>query len=280
MPASITIIAILGLLYGILGFIMNPLEALVALVGMQQESVAVFGMETPMPQYEGVTLVLHTFFRMIGFLLSIMLLSGAVGTIMMRAWARSVMRWWAGLYILNTFVSQLFTALLVFPEMADQMPAGMGPEADLGPAGAVISAMLGFLCGLLCFSLYPIAVLIFYSTETARRAFEEAEWRQYGGMQGQQAPQQDQYGQAGQWQQYGGYGEDPHDAGRHRGWPQPHDPYAQMPQPPPPPGQHPGAPPPGGYQVPEHEFRPPPPIEGGPEAFEPDEEDRDERRRD
>ncbi len=278
MPVAVTILAFLGILIGLGGLVLRPFAVIRVLAGPGDETVRMFGHEIPPPVYEGGLLAAFLLLQVVGLVLSLALLTGSIGTLMMRPWARSLMRWWAGIAIVWVVLSQIVETAAALPAMAEIMAAtgDLDPQAE--SVMVIVGAIVSTACWSLCWSIYPIAVLIFYGTESARAAFGQAEWQGNGPAEGFPHEQQ--------WHQHGDYPQQPPGPGP-QGWHQPPDPYGQTPQPPPPPGHYYGPPQQGDYQQqpppsePGQNYPPPPPIEAGPGAFDSDEEEREreERRR-
>lgn len=267
-PTGVMVIAILGIILGLLGCICNnPLSAIGQLMPAADMGSTGFPLldEAMQAQANLPFWVKFTNFATmsIGWLLSLLLITGSIGAIMMKRWGRLCLVFWAPIYMVNTaiyFVVYSITQAPMSAQAAAQFSGGAPP-----PEGLYIA---GFMCCGVFFLIYPFFVMYYMNRGDVKAAFENGGmgpggWGDGGGQ---------QWGPPVYGQQQQPYGYPPPQQG---GWGQPDPNYPPQYPPqgghqyppqygPPAGGPPPGTPPPQGYQP-----------EGTPEAFE---EDDDERR--
>jgi hypothetical protein len=160
-PTSVTVLAIIGIVFGALGVLCTPFGLLPYFVDFGQ----------PNPVVDGIKANKLAFFwtmgsSILGILLAVILLAGSIGSLKLAAWARSVMLAYGAMAIVLTLAGAVINFTTIMPIMNESfkdMPGGGGFAAMGGMIGAVVGTLL--------FLIYPICVLIFFNSERVKHAF-------------------------------------------------------------------------------------------------------------
>lgn len=256
-PISVTIMAILGLVFGIIGVLCCTPMSLIGLIAPQETTFELMGqvVESPPPP-AGAAFVVILISQLIDFALSALLIAASVGALMLKPWGRVSFLWYGVAKILNNF---LYIGGML-PTISWQMDVTRGMMDSQIPDGALLfSGIVGMVCSALCFSIYPIAALVVFTRQRVKEAFANGGtppggWQQTPQQGGYYPPQQPQQGYypPPQDQQQGGYYP-----------PQGQQEYYYPPQQQYPQQQYPPQEQQGGYYPPE-DYEPPPEDEGPP----------------
>jgi hypothetical protein len=158
-PISVTVLAIIGIVLGVLGVVCTPFALLPLVLDLPQEPMqeALYANNLYVGWYYGSTVV--------GFLLSILLLAAAISALSLKPWARRGLIWYAWLAICLGAIGVVVALVTMLP-LAQQQPAD--PAAAWGLWGGLIGGVCGGIIGL----IYPVFVLIFMTRPHVVAAFE------------------------------------------------------------------------------------------------------------
>jgi hypothetical protein len=214
-PISVTILAILGIVFALFGILCSPF----ALFGTIIEPNAQMPLPMPgawnqtVPMPNGLAILFMGNY-LVSFLCAIILLIGSIGSFSMKRWARGMMNLYAGVTLTKDLIVALVQTLIMLPFIAESVQSQMG--ADMPLPAVYFGAFVGVLCSTLCFGIFQIAILFFFNKRSTREAFAN------GGM----MPPPGQYGGGGGFQ--------------NQQWEQQPSPSYNSPYGPPPPGPGPG----------------------------------------
>ena len=162
-PTSVTVISVLGLVFGAFGVFGLAFSILFIFSGFQ------FGPPNPMmdkvnkdPGYllgTGISLA-------VGVPLLVIMLASAIGGLSLKPWARVGMLIYAIGTILNGLVSTVFTVVYVIPLMLSALP-----QADPATQAGATAGAYGGACGGLIGLIYPVCILWFYTRPHVKDAF-------------------------------------------------------------------------------------------------------------
>jgi hypothetical protein len=112
----------------------------------------------------------------LSLVLDVMLLSGGVGLLGMRPWARTLSLVYAVLSILNRVFTSVWTLAIVLPATSEFLEQNMGqyPGTRAAAVGGKIGGIVGVVVNAL-FIAYPITVLIILNLRSVRAAFRGEE---------------------------------------------------------------------------------------------------------
>ena len=162
-PTSVSVLAWIGIVLGGLGLLCKP------------TSLLMFVMPIPGPNPVVDAFKNDSFLRLwliagtgAGWLISLLLLFGAVGSLKLKDWGRTAMLGYAALAVLMTVVSQVVSVVAITPAMEQAMrqagaPAPAGPM-NMPPA---VGAAIGLLLGL----WFPLLILWYYTRSVVKEAF-------------------------------------------------------------------------------------------------------------
>ena len=219
-PTAVTVLAIFGIIFGVLGVLCKPIGLAMMFVP-QQAGV------NPMVDLQRDMMAWNVINTVVGLAISVVLLAGSIGSLSLKPWARSAMISYAGLAVVMTLVNLVVTLIWIVPAMK-QMQAQMPQQQGAPNMGAIMqtAGAVGAFVGAAVALIYPVLLWYFYNRPEIKAAF--------GGGQG--GPGGFPVGQGGA--AAGGYyygNAAPPQAGAY---------YAQPPQAP---GQYPPQQPPGQY---------------------------------
>lgn len=190
-PTSIVVLSIIGVILGGLNLLCAPFGLLGILAGENTMPLIIPGQaieEVPMPPALIMLLVIS---NLVGFVASLLLVAGSLGSFRLKSFARPCMNGYAVISMINSLITTAGQMWLMLPVMMPALEASLPADA---PAGVMKVAMvIGILIAVLCQWIYPLCVLFFYNTRRAREAFAlgysaQPQWQGY--------PQQQQpYGQ-------------------------------------------------------------------------------------
>jgi hypothetical protein len=156
-PTSVTVVAIVGIVFGLLGVVCTPISAIPYFVDTGPNPVmdAVKGTSW-IYVYMVASLVL-------GFVFACVLLAGSIGALLLKPWARLVLMGYAIVSLVLGVVSAAVTLLIFVPLMR---------ESD-NPAvfGGVVGGIAGAFCGLCVGFVLQGALLFVLTRPEVKRAF-------------------------------------------------------------------------------------------------------------
>ncbi|HZN68713.1 MAG TPA: hypothetical protein VFB66_25770 [Tepidisphaeraceae bacterium] len=168
-PTAVTVFAILGIVFGIMGLLCKPLALLPLFVSGQlaQGNPGLAAMNDPAMR----TMVIASV--VVGVPVSILLLAGGIGSLNLKPWARKVMLAYAALAILLCIVNVVTQLVWMVPAMAEvqaQQPQqpNMPNVAAFAKAGGYAGAIVEFVLRL----IFPILLLYFFTRPNVVAAFE------------------------------------------------------------------------------------------------------------
>jgi hypothetical protein len=234
-PTSIYVIAVFGVIFGIMGLCLCAPGSLAQIFVPQPTE---FGSITiPPPQYSPIEKSLLVFSLFLTIPASALLIAGSIGSFYLKPWAR----WCVIAYAVLTIVGNLLFNMGNIRAANAQSQAvmqGFFPGVAVPGGVGMLSMVFGVIAGTVCNSLFPIIALIVYNLKSVRLAFS-------GDRSGFGPPPP------------GGYGPPP---AAWQGYPQQNQYYGPpQPQPPPYPDPNQGPYPPPQYGAPAPPMQPPPP---------------------
>ena len=167
-PTSVTVLAIIGIIFGGLGVLCKPLS-LAAIFIPQPTPNPVVDMQKEMMGFNLANTA-------VGTAVSVLLLASSIGCLSLKPWARKGMLAYAGLAIVLTVVGGIITAVWVMPRMFEAQQQAMAQAGGGGPppqfTNAVQSASkVGAVVGGLVALVYPSCLLYFFTRPNVRSAF-------------------------------------------------------------------------------------------------------------
>jgi len=168
-PTSVTVLAIIGIIFGFFGFICAPLGLLSTITQGATTAVPNFQQGFQMQQVDlpGGAQAMMIINGAVSFIAAIILLTGSIASFQMKPIARTAMNTYAILAIVNNLVSVVVQIVIMGPMIQQQMP-----NNEMSPAATFIGMALGAGCAVLCYSIYPICVLFFYNRRRTAALFE------------------------------------------------------------------------------------------------------------
>ena len=159
-PTSVTVMAVIGIIFGALGFLCSPLALIPYFITLP----------TPNPFIDSIkddnALFMWTIaVTVMGWFLSILLLVGSIWALMLREWARQILLGWSVASSLLTVAQFLINVMVVFPKMAEIAKAD--PKMAAGSVSGWIGAGIGLALGL----GIPILMLFFMTRPHVKDAF-------------------------------------------------------------------------------------------------------------
>ncbi len=252
-PTSVTVLAILGIIIGVIGVFCCGLLSLGEIFNLISpapaeplfpeggEFAALF--EPPqLPVHATLMFAVQYFFQC---LICLYLLVSCVGALNMKNWGRLGMIYSSFLHIGNAIFGGILNAVYLLPDNISKSQSIMGPSGTGDPTVDSIATMIGSAIGILCSlginCIYPAFVFYFMTRESVVNSFHDTHGGgnfppgQGGGGYGQQGWQQplDQYPQAGGYQQYPPQQNDPYGGGGYQQPPQNYPPAGGEQYPPP-----------------------------------------------
>jgi hypothetical protein len=170
-PTSVTVLAIIGIIFGGLGVLCKPL-GVVALFIPQPGPNPVLDMQRSM-------MVWNVANAMVGTLVSVLLLASAIGSLSLKPWARKGMLAYAGLALVLTVVGGVVTMVWIMPKMQEaqrQMLAQQSARGAPAPPPGMMNVMqtAGNAFGVIAIVLaliFPLVLMYFYTRPEVKAAF-------------------------------------------------------------------------------------------------------------
>lgn len=162
-PTSVTVLAIIGIIWGALLLLCNVF-GLIGAVALSAGTVTDPGMEAL--RENKLVWMSQMVMPVIGLIIAIVLIAGSIGSLMLKAWGRLAMIVYAVVAIVVGLLNAVVTLVYIAPTMKQNIPAGQNAEAFA--AGQTF----GMYCGILIVLAYPVFVLIFMNKPHVKAAFE------------------------------------------------------------------------------------------------------------
>lgn len=161
-PSSVTVIAVVAIVFGALGVLCTPL-ALLPYLGV--------GGANPMLELVRAHPLLHAWMlgsTLLNLLLSLLLIAGGIGALSLRAWARLALMAYAVMTLVQSLVGLLVTALALAPlaSRSGDDPAALGALAGGLVGGFVGLCFNGVVCGLILFVMTRPEVRVAFGEES------------------------------------------------------------------------------------------------------------------
>ena len=170
-PTSVTVLAIIGIVFGGLGLLCKPL------------SFAALFMPQPVPnpavQMQKDMMAFNVGNAAIGTLVSALLLASSIGCLSLKPWARKGMLTYAGLAIVLTIAGGIITMVWMLPkiqEMQRQMmtqSSGRGAPAPPPQMMSMIqsASTVGAVIAIVISLIFPACLIYFFTRPNVKSAF-------------------------------------------------------------------------------------------------------------
>lgn len=149
-PTSVTVLAILCLVFGGFGLLCTPISAIAVFMPEAQTP----GMEAydsaPMQMYQMVS-------AGIGFLCSFVLIAVGIGLLNLKNWARVTAYIYGWFAIVRVILGVLITILILTTSVSGMTQGGAGPEE----IGFMVGIIFGGSCGSLIGLIFPICLIVY-----------------------------------------------------------------------------------------------------------------------
>jgi hypothetical protein len=164
-PASINVIAGIGIVLGVLFVLCKPAGLIIQLLVTLPQPNPVMDLMRNDPTMRAFSI----FSAGTGTLLSLLLLMSSLGSLALKPWARAGMFGYAALAILMTAVEQVMGIYVVGPEVERVMRQSGMPQP---PGIAWMSGWIGIVIVLLFKLWYPALIFYYYTRPNVKLAFE------------------------------------------------------------------------------------------------------------
>ena len=169
-PTSVTVLAILGIIFGGMGVLCKPLSLAAIFIPQPAPNPAV-EMQKDMMAFNLANAA-------VGTAVSVLLLAASIGCLSLKPWARKGMLTYAGLALALTVVGAIITFVWMMPKiqemqrqmMAQQSAGGTPPPPQMMSivqSAGTIGAVLGTVGAL----IYPTCLLYFFTRPNVKSAF-------------------------------------------------------------------------------------------------------------
>lgn len=164
-PISVTVMAIIGIILGALGFLCTPLSLIPYFISLPQQSGN--------PAFDAIRTDRLIFAwtmasSVVNWLLAIILLSGSIGALGLREWARQFLIAWSIMGVLVAIVGTIFNLLYLQPRIYELMRA---QGNNSGATAGAIFGTIGMAMGLLFSFGFPIVMIFFMTRKNVKEAF-------------------------------------------------------------------------------------------------------------
>ena len=178
-PTSVTVLAILGIIFGGLGVLCKPLS--VAAIFIPQPT------PNPAVEMQKEMMGFNLTNAAVGTAVSVLLLASSIGCLSLKPWARKGMLAYAGLAIVLTIAGGIITWVWVMPKMFEAQQRAMAQAGGAPPpqfmnvmrSAGTVGAVVGGLVAL----VYPSCLLYFFTRPNVRSAFGDPAFPGYGAPQ-------------------------------------------------------------------------------------------------
>jgi hypothetical protein len=172
-PTSVTVFAVLNIVFGTLGVICTPFALVYTFFAPQMQGFyANAGIASEMstnafemmqtPAYQTFMIVS----TLLGTLVSALLIAAGIGLLKLRPWARWISIGYAVYAVLSLILGQVVSYFLITKPLLENI--GSGPER-MGMVGGLYGGMIGSVCWL----IYPVVLLIFMLLPSVKAAFRQ-----------------------------------------------------------------------------------------------------------
>ena len=161
-PTSVTVLAIIGIIFGAFGVLCTPLALMPYFVSGVSHP-AIDGIKNDPKLFSW--LILST---VIGWVFAVLLLASSIGALSLKKWARQGLVVYGVAAIIMGIIGFIINMMWLFPKMAE-LQAGT-PQAR----GAMMGGMAGGVIGLVIGLALPILLLYFMTRPHVIAAFENA----------------------------------------------------------------------------------------------------------
>ena len=164
-PTSVTVVSVMGIVMGTLGLLCKPLSLVIFVVQMPVSDPVVDAMRADSFVRGWMLASVAT-----GWVISLLLVLSAVGSLRLRDWGRTGMLAYAGLGLLMTIVSQIVGLLAVGPALEPAVrQATAGKPMPWWHVGPVPSAIMMTILGV----WFPLLILYYFNRRPVREAFDQ-----------------------------------------------------------------------------------------------------------
>ena len=170
-PTSVTVLAILGIIFGALGVLCKPLSLAAIFIPQPGPNPAV-EMQKEMMGFNLANVA-------VGTAVSVLLLAASIACLSLKPWARKGMLTYAGIAIVLTIVGGVITFVWMLPRI-QEMQRQMMAQQTAGGAGAPPPQMMnimqtastaGAAIGAAGALIYPACLLYFFTRPNVKSAF-------------------------------------------------------------------------------------------------------------
>ena len=155
-PTAVTAIAVIGIVFGVLGVGCTPIGALPYFTR--------FGHPNPVVDIVKESPLLYAWMLAslaFGFLLAVVLLVGSIGALGLKAWARTTLMGYAIVALVTGVLNTLINMAVVIPRLSQ----------GLAGTPALVGVVVGSLCGIGFTIALQAAILIVLTRPHVKRAF-------------------------------------------------------------------------------------------------------------
>ncbi len=160
-PTSVTVLSIISIVFAALGVICVPIGIVSYFIPTVQESNPGIAAVKNNPPLFAWVLASNLF----GFVMSIVLMAAAIGSLKLLKWARSLMIAYSIIGILTSIIVTVINTIWLTPVMIQNAPA---QAQGIVKVSSYVGAVIGLVFGL----TMPVLVLIFFRKPHVVDAFE------------------------------------------------------------------------------------------------------------
>ena len=162
-PTSVTVMAVIGIIFGAIGVACSPFALVPYFVQMGPPNPVIDAVKSD-PVLFGwmvVAMAIH-------IPLSIVLLAGSIGALNLKLWARKALLFWSVAAIVMNVIGMIVNLTLMFPKLSAIQ--GQNPRSAAAVTGGIAGGIGGFIFGM----IVPILMLYFMTRPQVKQAFEMA----------------------------------------------------------------------------------------------------------
>lgn len=160
-PTSVTVMAIVGIIFGAIGVTCMPLAMVPYFIQLGPPNPVIDAVKNDQVLFGWMIISLP-----IHFVLSIVLLPGSIGALSLKVWARKALMFWSIASLVMVVMGLTFNVLLMFPKLQQiqaQNPNRPGAAAATGMTAGIGGAIVGMLV--------PILMLYYMTRPHVKQAF-------------------------------------------------------------------------------------------------------------
>ena len=161
-PKAVTVMAIIGIIYGAMGFLCSPLAVIPYVIKYPQPVPAIDAIKNDQVLFGWTMSSLA-----MGWLLSIVLLIGSIGALSLKQWARQMLIGWAITGMLLSIAGTVLQIAVVQPRMQD----AIGTQSSAEQTGAAIGRVVGLVLGIGLGVGVPAVMLFVMTRPNVKDAF-------------------------------------------------------------------------------------------------------------